>query len=573
MTDTEIELTIRKYLLFKKRPPSEENSKDILYNKNLLINYCKNFYFFSRKIVSSKNYNIDNILPKILEQIKFVFIRRDTNIWNLKEDADDIYIIFIGEVNIFKPPEKKDGKVIMQLDTVVGRGYLLGGECLKYDNINLDNKRTYLAKAKVNCILGKINTKEFFKIYKSILSEENNLLNKFLKDLNIFSSDFNGKFLKATTLLYYKKDDYIFRQGEDFHTFYLLYRGNIRLYAKMKKLVKSKFDFDLLKGKNINERFIASRQFEIRGSYSELINYNLIDAGKGDFIGGIEYLDNYEKYEYNAKCLNDVAILKIDLNLFNSILINKEKKLFNEKIEKQKEFMSRRMKEVKSGKDKIKFDDYILSKNKYVKTFLQSNPLSKKAEEKLDSYINCNVNPIKIKYSSKNLKTINTSKNLLSKYLEEFQDKMKQKKKMKKRKLIIKDFVTNIDYKKHVRVANIFPLILSEEEEEEMPKKHKTIRLKSENKKVDKTINTEPVNEKGRIQNFRSFSNRNIKINFGLKKNNDAIKNNNYGLRKNLFLDLRSKNNESNQFEIKRKIYKFKTTKNSNNINNNIKFA
>ena len=153
---------------------------------------------------------IKNLIPKILEQIKFVFIRRDTNIWNLKEDADDIYIIFIGEVNIYKPPEKKDGKIIMLLDTVVGRGYLLGGECLKYDNINLDNKRTYLAKAKVNCILGKINTKEFFKIYKSILSEENNLLNKFLKDLNIFSSDFNGKFLKATTLLYYKKDDYIF---------------------------------------------------------------------------------------------------------------------------------------------------------------------------------------------------------------------------------------------------------------------------------------------------------------------------------------------------------------------------
>ena len=231
--------------------------------------------------------------------------------------------------------------------------------------------------------------------------------------------------------------------------------------------------------------------------------------------------------------------------------------------------MTKRMKEIKSGKDKIKFDDYILSKNKFVKTFLQSNPLSKKAEEKLNSYINCNVNPIKIKYSNKNIKTINTSKNLVPKYLEEYQDKIKQKKKMKKRKLIIKDFVTNIDYKKHVRVANIFPLILSEEEEEEMPKKHKTIRLKSENKKVDKIINTEPINEKGRFQNFRSFSNRNIKISFGPKKNKDVINNNNYGLRKNLFLDLRSKNNE-NQFEIKRKIYKYKTTKNSKNINNNI---
>ena len=566
MTDTDIEMTIRKYLLFKRRPPSKENDKDILYNKNLLINYCKNFYFFSRKIVSSKNYNIDNILQKILEHINFLFIRRDTKIWNLKDDADDIYLIFLGEVNIYKPPEKKDGKIIMQLDTVLGRGHLLGGECLKYNNINLDNKRTYLAKSKCNCILGKINTKTFFQIYKSILSEENNLLNNFLKDLEIFSSEFNGKFLKHSTLLYYKKDEYIFKQDDEYDTFYLIYKGNVRLYINSKKFVKSKIDYDLLKGKNTNERFTTSMQFEIKGSYNELINYNLIDAGRGDFIGGIEYWDNYANYRYNAKCITDVAILKIDLNLFNSIFINKEKKVFKAKIEKQKEFINKRIEEIKERKGKVKFDDYILSKNKYVKTFLLSNPLSKKAEEKLDSYINCNVNPIKIKYSNKNLKTINTSKNLVPKYMEEFNEKIKLKKKMKKRKLTIKDFVTNIDYKKHVKVANIFPLILSEEEEE-LPKKHKTIRLKSENKKVDKNINTEPINEKGRILNFRSFSNRNIKINFGGQKNNDdKIINNNLVLKKHLFLDLRSKNSE-NQFEIKRKIYKFKTTKYKNNIN------
>ena len=541
MTDTDIEMTIRRYLLFKKKTPSEENNKDILYNKNLLINYCKDFYFFSRKLASFKYYNIENLLSKIIDKINFVFIRKDKNIWNLKDDADDVYIIFVGEVNIYKPPEKKDKKIIMQLDTFLGKGYLLGGEYLKYSNINLDNKRTYLAKAKVNCILGKINTKEFFQIYKPILSDENNLLNNFLKDLNLFSSDFNWKFLKSTTLIYYKKDEYIFNQGDLYDNLYLICKGNIRLSVKMKKTVKTKFDYDLLKGKNTKERFTTSRQFEIKGSYSELIKYNLIDAGKGDFIGGIEYLDKHTTYKYSAKCLTDVAMLKVDLNLFSHILINAERKAFKEKIEIQREFLLKRMNEIKLGKErlKFKFDDYILSKNKYAKTFLQSNPLTKKTEEKLDTFVNCNVNPIKIKSSNKNLKTINTSKNLIPRYIEEYKDKEKQKKKMKKRYLSIKDFLTNIDYKKNVRVANIFPLIVSEED---VPKTPKTIfKSKDENTKINKKLNTEPFYEKGRIKNFRSLSNRNIKRNFGFKKNGKVILNN-IGLKNHLFLDLRSKN-------------------------------
>ena len=35
MTDTEIELAIKRYLFFKNKSPNEENYKDILYNKNL----------------------------------------------------------------------------------------------------------------------------------------------------------------------------------------------------------------------------------------------------------------------------------------------------------------------------------------------------------------------------------------------------------------------------------------------------------------------------------------------------------------------------------------------------------
>ena len=553
MTETEIENTIRRYILFKKKISSEENDKDILFNKKLLLDYMKKFNYFSRRIVSSKNNIIDNLISKILEQIEFIFVRKDSNIWNIGDSIENVYLIFLGEVNIYKVPEKKDKKLHMQLDTVLNRGYLLGSECLKY---NLDEKRTYLVKAKTKCILGKMSIKEFNKIYKPILSEENILISNFLKDVGIFSIDFNGKFQKCLTLKYYKKDDYIFKQGDLYDSFYLIYHGNIRLFTNMKKLVKSKVDYDILKGNNKKERFTASRLFEIKGSYDELIRYNLLDVGRGDFVGGIEYWNNYTQYSYNAKCLNDVSILKIDVNYFNSILIKEEKKSFKEKIEKQEEFLENRIKEIKLIRDKMKLTDYILSKNKYVKSFLQSNPLTKKMEEKLDSLINCNVNPIKIKYKSNNIKRLNTSKNLLPKYIEEYKESKKKKKKLKISNLTIKDFVTNIDYKNQVKVAKIFPYFSSEEN---IPKSHKVIyKIKDENNKDNKLINTEFFQEQKYVKRFKSFSNFNIGKNSDIKMKKNIFLKSNKSLNRHLLLDIRAKK-DIRDFAIKRQSHRFNT--------------
>ena len=535
MSDTDIENTIKTYTLLKQKIHNKELDNDILYNKNLLINYTKNFYFFSNNIVPSKNINMDILLRNIIDEIEFIFLEKDTNIWNMGDFAKDIYIIFLGQVNIFKPSEKKENKKsILQLDTVLGKGYIIGSECLKY---NSDIKRTYLPKTKTHCILGKINTKDFIKMYKPILSEENNIISNFLADINIFSSEFNEKFQRTMTLIYYKKDEYIFKQGDLYETFYLVFKGNIRLFANTKKTVKSKVEYDFLKGKTITERFTSSRQFEIKGSYNELIKYNLIDVGRGDFIGGIEYFDDFSNYRYSAKCITNVVLLKIDKDYFNSILNIREKKLFNDKIEKQKEFISQRIKDIKSGKDLLKLNDYILSKNKFMRAFLQSNPLSKKTEEKLDSYINCYAEPIKIKYSNKNIKTLNTTKNLLPKYIKEYKNNKIKKNKWKKPHLKIKDFITNIQYEKKVKLENIFPIIISEEI---VPKHNKEIfQQKNANDKIDKQVNTEPFFGKRRTKKFKSFSSRNILFSNNLKNNYENLINNKK-IDNKLFFELRN---------------------------------
>ena len=557
MTDTDIETTIRRYLLFKKNVPSKENDEDIIFNKNLLIQYCKGFYFFSKKIVSSKIYNEDEVISKVIDNIKFIFLRQDTNIWNIGDNADEMYIIFLGKVNIYNPPEKKENnkKTIMKLDYTLEKGYSFGEDCLRY--INTEKKRKFLAKSKTQCILGKLDAKDYNKIFKTIISEEKGLINTFLDEINIFGTDFNAKFQRCLTIKYIKKNEYIFKQGDNFDTFYLIYNGTIRLFSHLKKFVRSKIENNFFKTNNNNERFTTARQFEIKGSYNELINYNLIDVGKGDFIGGIEYLYNFENYKCSAKCLTDVVILKVDLSIFDGILIYAEKKIFKEKIEKQKEFISQRMKDIKSGRERLKINDYILSKNKFIKTFLQSNPLSKKIEEKLDNFINCNVNPIKIKQNNNNIKTLNNTKNLFPKYIEDYKNSKKGKKSWKKSNITIKDFVTNINYKKQVPVAHIFPTLISENI---IPKNYRKIYIvkKEENNKVDKKMNTESYFDKSeytlnKTRKVRSFSNRNIKNKLSLKKN---VVFNNDNIRKQLYLNLKNTHSKKD-FRFNRIIYKF----------------
>ena len=545
MNDSDIEITIKRYILLKKNTSYEKNDKDILVYRNILINICKHFHFFTKKIASTKTYNLNDIISKVLDSIEFIFLKKDTTIWDIDDNADEMYIIFLGQVNLYRFPEKneKNGKYITELNYTLEKGYSFGEDCLRY--INIEKKRKFLAKSKTPCILGKLNSKDYNKIYKLIISEEKNLINKFLEEINIFGNDFNAKFQRCLSIKYYNKNEYIFKQGDNYDTFYLIFKGNIRIFSDLKKFVKSKLENTFYIRKNNIERFTTSRQFEIKGSYNELIKYDIIDLGKGDFVGGIEYIYNYENYRYGAKCITDAIILKVDINLFKTILINAEKKLFNEKIEKQKEFIIKRMRNIKLGRERLKLNNNLLSKNKFIKTFLQSNPLSKKKEEKLDTYINCNVKPIKIKLNDNNIKTLNNTKNFFPKYIEEYKNQKNGKKSWKKSNLKLKYFFPNIDDKRKTLEGDIFSTLLSEKS---IPKTFKKVYIikNEENKRSVKKLKTEAYIERGqytleKIRNERRTPHRSIKNKLSLRK---SIGFNNENIKEQFFLGLKKRYNK-----------------------------
>ena len=483
MSETEIESLINKLVLFQKEYDNNKDSETKSYIEKIkvqLMKICENFHFFNKKIISNKIVRDKKIIVDIFNNLEFVFFKEDEVIWEIGDKINEMYIIFLGEVGIYKQKIIEDEDSI--LEYTILSGYSLGEEVFTNRYIYRTNK----AKAKTFCILGKLSFLEYNRIFNKFLYEQNILINCFLKDLNLFNFDYIEKLQRNMFLKYYNKNEYIFRQNEPFDTFYLIYSGDIRLIINLEKSVKSKIDQDLLMGNN-NKRFTSSRLFELRGSYKELVNYNLMDLTNGDIIGGIEYLNHYENYKYDVKCLTNVEVLKVDLINFNKILNEGERQIFKKKIKKQTELIRDRLKAIKEGRDKIHIKDYILSKGKFTKTFLLNHPISKKGEYKTELLINCGSNPVKIRRNKFKIFHLNNSK-ISSNIVEEYNKSKNYKRKYSNKQLTLsKDFLTNISSNNKIQINDIFPSFNTIHNNN--PYKHKKIFLiTDENKKVDKKL-------------------------------------------------------------------------------------
>ena len=547
MTESEIESLINKIVLFQKEYDKNKDSeikRDIEKAKEQLMKICENLHFFNKKIISNKIVRDKTIINDIFSNLEFVFFKEDEAIWEIGDKINEMYIIFLGEVGIYKQKIIDDEDSILEYTLL--SGYSLGEEVFTNRYIYRTNK----AKAKTFCILGRLSFIEYKRIFNKFLYEQNILINCFLKDLHLFNFDYIEKLQRHMFLKYYNKNEYIFRQNEPFDTFYLIYSGTIRLIINLEKSVKSKIDQDLLIGNN-NKRFTSSRLFELRGYYKEQVNYNLMDLAIGDIIGGVEYLNHYGNYKYDVKCLTDVEVLKVDLINFNKILIEGERLLFEKKIKNQMELISDRLNAIKERRNKIHIKDFILSKAKFTKTFLLNHPISKKNEYKAELLINCGLNPVKIRRNKFKIFHLNISK-ISSNIMEEYNKSKNYKRKYSNKHLnLSKDFLTNIGSNNKTQINDIFPSYNTIQNN--MPYKHKKIFLiTDENKKVDKkllfknkTTNTSLLlnlknKKKDNVLNIKSNS---IAKYQSLFKNKRVIFSDN----KKIYLKSQSKNNINNK--------------------------
>ena len=393
--------------------------------------------------------NIEELaFTEILTNLIFYQFAEDQIILNKGDKINGIYMILTGEISIYNGEEDEHiiedknelkneyNKKFMRRKNIFNSIYdinflpnsiLNPGESLGYlqnnTDINISNK---IIQATKQSILGYINYSTFNRIIKELKSLDSGQIIPFMKSLNLFANmnNFIEKLRLYTIQKRYQKDSYIFQEGDNYKTFYIIKKGVVNISVKIKKTTKSLIEPELLIG-NINKiKLTGSKQNELKGFYVENFDYNLVKLSTGETIGDIEYYKNYPFYLYSAKCISPVDILEINLKKFIYLAKKCGDNLskYHNKINLKINFFKNRIKDINKTIKKVNLDTQ--RRDIYTKIFLNNN-VCKNVEEN-EKFINSVTNPMgKIIKKYKSLKMSNNLNNITPNYLSILETKHK----------------------------------------------------------------------------------------------------------------------------------------------------
>ena len=332
------------YLLKKKLSYLQEFKNDILTIKLILNLYLYNANSLMKKqelrnikdelFVILKNHDTfryflynnhieDKILLKLIPYLKYKYFTKNEIICKEGEDSLNMYFILKGKVSLIKDSNKlniisiiKENENFGQWDIIYHRkrklSYYALDDC-HIISINKDKLRKYLQE---KLIKGDDELKSF--------------ATKFLKKNGISVFFRIERIIKNMKLLYFRKDEIIYNEGEKNTNIYLIYKGEAKL---VKKIIDGEFNFirnlkeNILKiqekAKNLNYKDLIFNEFDkeikdknnyYQKNLMEKSEYRtLIILGKGS-VGGAEISTGIINKKYTFLANSDyTTILKIEL--------------------------------------------------------------------------------------------------------------------------------------------------------------------------------------------------------------------------------------------------------------------
>ena len=369
------------------------------------------FSFF--KNISDYFPNIKNIsISKIITNLIFHFFIEDQFIFKKGDRINGIYILFTGEISVYNVEENElkfeDKKLIEQKylkrknifyniydinlipNLILNPGDAVGITS-NYSEINISNKTVQSTR---NSIVGYIPYNIYDRIIKDLGELNSGKIIPFLKGLNLFvnKNNFLEKLKLYITQRRYSKDSYIFQEGDNFKTFYIIKSGVINISVNIKKTTKSLIAPELLLGNINNVKLAGSKQNELKGFHKENFDYNIVTLCVGEAIGDIEYYKSSPFYLYSAKCTTPVDVFEVNLNKFlylaNACGDNLSK--FHNKIKAKLDFFKKRIKNINATIKKVNKDT--CRTDVYTKIFLNNNIY--KYNEEDEKYINSSNKPL-----------------------------------------------------------------------------------------------------------------------------------------------------------------------------------
>ena len=303
-----------------------KNFGDIRIIKNQLFLLLKNHNTFRYFLYNNRI--DDDTLLKIIPHLKYRHITKNKIICKEGEDSLHMYFILKGNISIIKEPNNLNRINIIKENDNFGQWDII---------YHRKRKVTYYSLNECHII---IIDKDIFRRYlqEKIIKGDDELksfVTKFLNKNGISAFFRIERIIHNMQLLYYRKDEIIYNEGEINKNIYLIYKGEGKL---LKKLENGEFSFienlkeNTLKiqkkAKNLNYKNLADNEInEVNDENEKSNNYNnnkkiIIDKseykvlsilGRG-CIGGLEISTGINNKKYTFVSNSDyTTIIKIEL--------------------------------------------------------------------------------------------------------------------------------------------------------------------------------------------------------------------------------------------------------------------
>ena len=383
-----------------------------------------------KEIISNFPDKYNTVLTELIPNLTLKKYKKNEVIFdNSIKNLTDIYIIFIGEINIIynslneemENTESKELKIndkdidiMIKGREIFGKKYLLKKfkvrKVLNEEGELIDDENCFfkiISKSKSS--IGILKEELYLDILEKYKTKERLEQIYFLQNIKFLPKEQNfiEKFQKVLIKRCYPKNSIIAEQNGEIKSIFLIISGSLRLSIVFNKKIYCSLDYGVLIGKFINERFSSLRKFEITGNYREKENIVILDIGEGEILGGIEFCKNLKNYLFKIKCMTNVILYEINIENFQRFINSWSMKGFYNKINRQLNFLKQRFSHIRNlEKEKSKKDDYNLSENKFITTYEKGHPVSTKAKESIKKY----TNPFKFgkQFKSKEFKIKNT---------------------------------------------------------------------------------------------------------------------------------------------------------------------
>ena len=315
-----------KRIYFLKKRTKKDN--EILYNE------LQNYPCFQNIIKNNKNGEI--MYSNIIKRMEIKIIRGGEPLYRCRENISSMSFILEGKIIIYKKPkEYKLNKNKMHklkfIDKIVNAFqnslsshifkdpdyYVNKGEIYGFNDMK-KHKREVLSEAATNfCVVGELSLNDYIIIFeKTDFLEKQDILN-FLGGLKMFENiyfDFFDKIYIKIIKKQYKKNEYVCKKNEPCDRLIIIRKGSFKLYFNSKIQFLNEYDLssfsnnEIIKSGNTKQNLNS----EINNSYDNNIEYHLINVGKGEVIGDIEFSYKMQTYFFNLKCdFDNSQILEI----------------------------------------------------------------------------------------------------------------------------------------------------------------------------------------------------------------------------------------------------------------------